>query len=210
MARYTGPVCRLCRRQGSKIFLKGDRCYTDKCALERRSSTPGKSAQSKRIKKLTNYGIQLREKQKMKNMYGLLERQFSNLFKKAERKHGVTGDNFIELLEKRLDNVVYRLGFANSRAKARQIVNHSHVLVNGRKVNIPSYMVSVGDVIEIKEKSQAILEFKELQQGDIERNIPSWLDVDMTKLKGTVIKLPSKEDLDIAVDEKLVVEYYSR
>ena len=210
MARYNGPVCRLCRRQGSKLFLKGDRCYTEKCSVERRSSEPGKSAHSKRIKKLTNYGIQLREKQKMKNMYGLLERQFSNLFKKAEQKHGVTGDNFIQFLERRLDNVIFRLGFVKSRAKARQIVRHSHILVNSKKVNIPSYMVEIDDVIEIKEKSQEILEFKELKQGKVDINIPSWLEVDMKNLKGKVVKLPSKEDIDLPVDEKLVVEYYSR
>ncbi len=210
MARYSGPVCRLCRRQGSKIFLKGDRCYTDKCSLERRPSEPGKSAQAKRIKKLTNYGIQLREKQKMKNMYGLLERQFSNLFKKAEQKHGITGDNFIQFLERRLDNVIFRLGFANSRAKARQMVRHSHILVNGKKVNIPSYMVEIGDVVEVKEKSQSISEFKELKQEETNKNVPSWLDAEMTKLRGTVVKLPSKEDIDLPIDEKLVVEYYSR
>ncbi|MDD3655319.1 MAG: 30S ribosomal protein S4 [Atribacterota bacterium] len=210
MARYNGPVCRLCRRQGLKLFLKGDRCYTEKCSVERRSSEPGKSAHSKRIKKLTNYGIQLREKQKMKNMYGLLERQFSNLFKKAEQKHGVTGDNFIQFLERRLDNVIFRLGFVKSRAKARQIVRHSHILVNSKKVNIPSYMVEIDDVIEIKEKSQEILEFKELKQGKVDINVPSWLEVDLKNLKGKVVKLPSKEDIDLPVDEKLVVEYYSR
>lgn len=210
MARYNGPVCRLCRRQGTKLFLKGDRCYTDKCALERRPSVPGQSAQAKRIKKLTHYGVQLREKQKMRNMYGLMERQFHNLFKKAEQKHGVTGDNLIQFLERRLDNVVFRLGFANSRVKARQIVNHSHVLVNGRKVNIPSYMVDLDDMIEIKENSHSIAEFKELKQGETELNIPSWLEADVKNLKGKVVKLPSKEDIDLPVDEKLVVEYYSK
>ncbi|HOR41659.1 MAG TPA: 30S ribosomal protein S4 [Atribacterota bacterium] len=210
MARYNGPVCRLCRRQGSKLFLKGDRCYTDKCAVERRPSEPGRSAQAKRIKKLTHYGIQLREKQKMRNMYGLLERQFHNLFKKAEQKHGVTGDNFIQFLERRLDNVIFRMGFTNSRAKARQIVSHSHILVNGKKVNIPSYMVDIDDVIEVKESSQNISDFKDLKQGETDINIPSWLDVDFNNLKGKVVKLPSKEDVDLPVDEKLVVEYYSR
>ena len=210
MARYNGPVCRLCRRQGTKLFLKGDRCYTDKCALERRPSVPGQSAQVKRIKKLTHYGIQLREKQKMRNMYGLMERQFHNLFKKAEQKHGVTGDNLIQFLERRLDNVVFRLGFTNSRVKARQIVSHSHVLVNGKKVNIPSYMVDLGDMIEIRENSHSIAEFKELKQEETELNIPSWLEVDIKNLKGKVVKLPSKEDIDLPVDEKLVVEYYSK
>lgn len=210
MARYNGPVCRLCRRQGSKLFLKGDRCYTDKCAVERRPSEPGRSAQAKRIKKLTHYGIQLREKQKMRNIYGLLERQFHNLFKKAEQKHGVTGDNFIQFLERRLDNVIFRMGFTNSRAKARQIVNHSHILVNRKKVNIPSYMIDIDDVIEVKESSQNISDFKDLKQGETDINVPSWLDVDFNNLKGKVVKLPSKEDVDLPVDEKLVVEYYSR
>ncbi|HOF03409.1 MAG TPA: 30S ribosomal protein S4 [Atribacterota bacterium] len=210
MARYNGPVCRLCRRQGSKLFLKGDRCYTDKCAVERRPTEPGRSAQAKRIKKLTHYGIQLREKQKMRNMYGLLERQFHNLFKKAEQKHGVTGDNFIQFLERRLDNVIFRMGFTNSRTKARQIVSHSHILVNGKKVNIPSYMVDIDDVIEVKESSQNISDFKDLKQGETDINIPSWLDVDFNNLKGKVVKLPSKEDVDLPVDEKLVVEYYFR
>lgn len=210
MARYTGPVCRLCRRQGSKIYLKGDRCYTDKCALERRTSVPGKSAQSKRSKKLTNYGIQLQEKQKMRNMYGLLEKQFSNLFKMAEQKHGITGDNFIQYLERRLDNVVFRLGFANSRAKARQIVRHSHILVNGKRVNIPSYMVNINDVIEIKQKSHKISEFKNLQQSEGSKSVPAWLEVDYLNLKGTVVNLPTKTDLDLPIDEKLVVEFYSR
>ena len=146
----------------------------------------------------------------MRNMYGLMERQFHNLFKKAEQKHGVTGDNLIQFLERRLDNVVFRLGFANSRVKARQIVNHSHVLVNGRKVNIPSYMVDLDDMIEIKENSHSIAEFKELKQEETELNIPSWLEADVKNLKGKVVKLPSKEDIDLPVDEKLVVEYYSK
>ena len=210
MARYNGPVCRLCRRQGTKLFLKGERCYTEKCALERRPSEPGQSARSKRMKKLTHYGIQLREKQKMRNTYGLLERQFHNLFKKAEQRHGVTGDNLIQFLERRLDNVIFRLGFTNSRVKARQIVNHSHVLVNNKKVNIPSYMVDLNDVIEIRASSHNIAEFKELKQGETEPNTPSWLEVDVKNLKGRVVKLPSKEDIDLPVDEKLVVEYYSR
>ncbi len=210
MARYKGPVCRLCRRQGSKLFLKGDRCYTEKCAVERRPLEPGKSVQSKRIKKITNYGIQLREKQKMKNMYGLMERQFRNLFKKAEQKHGITGDNFIQFLERRLDNVVFRLGFAKSRAQARQIVRHAHILVNGKKVNIPSYMVDINDVIEIREKSHSLSDFKELKQAEVIQNVPSWLEVDWQKLSGKVVKLPSREDIDLPVDEKLVVEYYSR
>ncbi|MFW6148544.1 MAG: 30S ribosomal protein S4 [Atribacterota bacterium] len=210
MARYTGPVCRLCRRQGTKLFLKGERCYTDKCPVEKKATPPGKSSQGRRPRKLSNYAIQLKEKQKMKDMYGLLEKQFSNLFVKAEKKHGVTGENFIQFLERRLDNIVYRLGFADSRAKARQIVKHSHILVNGKKVNIPSYMAEINDIIEIKKKSQSIIEFKELKEGEREANVPSWLEADINNLKGKVVKLPSKDDIDLPVDEKLVVEYYSR
>lgn len=210
MARYTGPVCRLCRRQGTKLFLKGERCYTDKCAVERKETAPGKSSQSRRPRKLSNYAIQLKEKQKMKDMYGLLEKQFSNLFEKAEKKHGVTGENFIQLLERRLDNIVFRMGFVESRAKARQIVKHSHILVNGKKVNIPSYIMDIDDVVEIKGKSQTILEFKELKEGEKEISVPAWLEIDIKNLKGKVVKLPSKEDINLPIDEKLIVEYYSR
>jgi small subunit ribosomal protein S4 len=210
MARYTGPACRLCRRQGAKLFLKGERCYTDKCAIERKATAPGKSSKSRRVRKLSNYAIQLKEKQKMRDMYGLLEKQFSNLFEKAEKKHGVTGENFIQFLERRLDNIVYRLGLAESRAKARQVVRHSHILVNGRKVNIPSYMAEINDIIEIKAKSQSIKEFKELKEEEKEVNTPTWLELDMKNLKGKVVRLPSKEDIDLPIDEKLIVEYYSR
>ena len=210
MARHTGPVCRLCRRQGAKLFLKGERCYTDKCPVEKKATLPGKSPKGRRPRKLSNYAIQLKEKQKMKDMYGLLEKQFNNLFVKAEKKHGVTGENFIQFLERRLDNIVYRLGFADSRAKARQIVKHSHILVNGKKVNIPSYMAEINDIIEIRKKSHSIIEFKELKEGEKEVNVPSWLEIDINNLKGKVVKLPSKDDIDLPVDEKLVVEYYSR
>lgn len=210
MARYRGPVCRLCRRQGTKLFLKGDRCYTDKCAVDKRATAPGKGTQSRRVRKLSNYAIQLKEKQKMKDIYGLLEKQFSNLFKKAEKKHGVTGENFIQFLERRLDNVIYRMGFVQSRAKARQIVKHSHVTVNGKKVNIPSYMVELNDVIEIKTKSQSIQEFKDLKEENRELNAPAWLEIDINNLRGKIVRLPSKEDVDLPVDDKLIVEYYSR
>lgn len=210
MARYTGPVCRLCRRQGTKLFLKGERCYTEKCAIERKPTAPGKSSQSRRGRKLSNYAIQLKEKQKMRDMYGLLEKQFSNLFEKAEKKYGITGENFIQFLERRLDNVVYRMGFADSRANARQIVKHSHILVNGKKVNIPSYMTEIEDIIEVKKKSQLINGFKELKEGEKEVNTPAWLEVDIKSLKGKVVKFPSKEDIDLPIDETLVVEYYSR
>jgi len=177
MARYTGAVCKLCRREGTKLFLKGDRCYSNKCSIERKDSLPGKNAKTTRIKKLSTYGIRLREKQKLRKYYGLLEKQFKNYFQKAERKKGVTGENLLELLERRLDNVVFRLGITKSKAQARQLILHSHILVNGKKVNIPSYQVNVNDVIEIKEKSKNIEELKEIKEGKIEISIPSWLEV---------------------------------
>jgi small subunit ribosomal protein S4 len=198
MARYTGAVCKLCRRETVKLFLKGDRCYSDKCPIEKGASLPGKN------------GVRLREKQKLRKYYGLLEKQFKNLFKKAEKKKGVTGENFLELLERRLDNIVYRFGITKSRAHARQLVLHSHILVNGKKVNIPSYQVDINDVIEIKEKSGNIENIKEIKEGKIEVSIPSWLEFDFEKLKGKIIKFPSKEELNLPVEEKLVVEYYSR
>jgi len=210
MARYTGAVCKLCRREETKLFLKGDRCYSNKCSMERRASLPGKNAKTTRIKKLSTYGIRLREKQKLRKYYGLLEKQFKNYFQKAERKKGVTGENLLELLERRLDNVVFRLGITKSRAHARQLILHSHILVNGKKVNIPSYQVNVNDIIEIKEKSKNIEELKEIKEGKIEISIPSWLEFDAEKLKGKILRFPSKEELNLPVEEKLVVEYYSR
>ncbi len=210
MARYTGAVCKLCRREGTKLFLKGDRCYSNKCSIERKDSLPGKNAKTTRIKKLSTYGIRLREKQKLRKYYGLLEKQFKNYFQKAERKKGVTGENLLELLERRLDNVVFRLGITKSKAQARQLILHSHILVNGKKVNIPSYQVNVNDVIEIKEKSKNIEELKEIKEGKIEISIPSWLEFDAEKLKGKILRFPSKEELNLPVEEKLVVEYYSR
>ena len=210
MARYTGAVCKLCRREGTKLFLKGDRCYSNKCSMERRASLPGKNAKTTRIKKLSTYGIRLREKQKLRKYYGLLEKQFKNYFQKAERKKGVTGENLLELLERRLDNVVFRLGITKSKAQARQLILHSHILVNGKKVNIPSYQVNVNDIIEIKEKSKNIEELKEIKEGKIEISIPSWLEFDAEKLKGKILRFPSKEELNLPVEEKLVVEYYSR
>jgi small subunit ribosomal protein S4 len=210
MARYTGAVCKLCRREGVKLFLKGDRCYSNKCPIEKDASLPGKNKKTARIKKLSTYGIRLREKQKLRKYYGLLERQFSNYFKKAENKKGITGDNLLELLERRLDNIVYRFGITKSRAQARQLILHSHILVNGKKVNIPSYQVSINDVVEIKEKSKSIENFKEINEGKVEINIAPWLEFDSEKLRGKVIKIPSKEELNLPVEEKLVVEYYSR
>jgi len=210
MARYTGAVCKLCRREETKLFLKGDRCYSNKCSMERRASLPGKNVKTARIKKLSTYGIRLREKQKLRKYYGLLEKQFKNYFQKAERKKGITGENLLELLERRLDNIVYRLGITKSRAHARQLILHSHILVNGKKVNIPSYQVNINDIIEIKEKSKNIEEFKEIKEGKIEISIPSWLEFDAEKLKGKILRFPSKEELNLPVEEKLVVEYYSR
>jgi len=210
MARYTGAVCKLCRRETVKLFLKGDRCYSDKCPIEKGASSPGKNAKNTRIRKLSTYGVRLREKQKLRKYYGLLEKQFKNLFKKAEKKKGVTGENLLELLEKRLDNIVYRFGVTKSRAQARQLILHSHILVNGKKVNIPSYQIDINDVIEIKEKSGDIENIKEIKEGKVEVSIPSWLEFDSGNLKGKIIRFPSKDELNLPVEEKLVVEYYSR
>jgi small subunit ribosomal protein S4 len=193
-----------------KLFLKGDRCYSDKCPIEKDASSPGKNAKKTSIRKLSTYGIRLREKQKLRRYYGLQEKQFKNLFEKAEKKKGVTGENLLELLERRLDNIVYRFGITRSRAQSRQLVLHSHILVNGKKVNIPSYQVDINDVIEIKQKSANIENIKEIKEGKTEVSIPSWLEFDFKNLKGKVIKFPSKEELNLPVEEKLVVEYYSR
>ena len=210
MARYTGAVCKLCRRETVKLFLKGDRCYSEKCPIEKGASLPGKNVKKTRIRKLSTYGVRLREKQKLRKYYGLLEKQFKNLFEKAEKRKGVTGENFLELLERRLDNIVYRFGITKSRAHARQLVLHSHILVNGKKVNIPSYQVDINDLVEIKEKSGNIENIKEIKEGKIEVSTPSWLEFDFVNLKGKIIKFPSKEELNLPVEEKLVVEYYSR
>jgi len=208
MARYTGPSCRLCRREGMKLYLKGDRCYSDKCAVDRRGYAPGQHGQGRR--KLSEYGIQLREKQKAKRIYGVLERQFRKYYEMAEKMKGVTGENLLQLLERRLDNVVYRLGLASSRAEARQLVRHGHFQVNGRKVNIPSYMVDVGDVITVKEKSRSSKRIKELVERAQDRTVPDWLQMDYERLEGKVIELPTKEHIDIPIEEHLIVEFYSR
>jgi len=210
MARYTGAVCKLCRRETVKLFLKGDRCYSSKCQIEKGASLPGKNAKDTRMRKSSTYGVRLREKQKLRRYYGLLEKQFKNLFKKAEKKKGVTGENLLELLERRLDNIIYRFGITKSRSQARQLILHSHILVNGKKVNIPSYLIDTKDVIEIKEKSGNIENIKEIKEGKIEVSIPSWLEFDAEKLKGKILRFPSKEELNLPVEEKLVVEYYSR
>ena len=208
MARYTGPKCRLCRREGTKLFLRGDRCYTDKCAYERRPYAPGQHG--RRRKKSTNYEIQLREKQKVKRLYGVLEKQFRKYFEIAEAKKGVTGTNLLRILELRLDNVVYRLGFAHSRNQARQLVRHGHFLVNGRKVDIPSYQVKVNDVIEVKEKSRKIPVIQEAQEVVDRRGIPRWLELDAENFKGIVKALPERDDITFPINENLIVELYSK
>ncbi|MDD5451571.1 MAG: 30S ribosomal protein S4 [Desulfovibrionales bacterium] len=208
MGKYTGPACRLCRREGSKLFLKGDRCYSDKCAFERRSYVPGQHGQAR--VKVSNYGLQLREKQKVKRMYGLLERQFRTCFEKADWQKGVTGTNLLVLLERRLDNAVYRLGFASARRQARHLVRHDHFLVNGKKVNIPSYLVKVGDVIEIKEKSRSVLVINEAIEAVVRRGVPQWLELDKDNFRGTVKAYPVREDLTMPMQEQLIVELYSK
>jgi len=208
MARYTGPVCRLCRRDGLKLFLKGTRCDTPKCAFERRESPPG--MQTQRRGKLTDYGVHLREKQKVKRIYGLLEKQFRRTFTEAARTKGITGETLLTLLERRLDNVAYRLGFANSRPEARTLVRHGHVLVNGRKVNIPSYIVRVGDVISIKESSRQLGRVQSAMEGAQRRGIPDWAEVDREAVSGRIRLLPSRSDITMPINEKLIVELYSK
>ena len=206
MARYTGAVCRLCRREGQKLFLKGDRCYSGKCSLDLRKTVPGQHGQGR--SKISDYGLQLREKQKAKRFYGLQETQFRNLFDKAARKSGITGENLLILLETRLDNVVFRLGFASSRKEARQLVNHGHFQVNGKKVNIPSYAVKPGDVIKVKEKSTNSPKFKEVKEMSI--TVPSWVAVDVEKLEGKILSVPTRAEIDTPVAEHLIVELYSK
>ena len=206
MARYTDANCRLCRREGQKLFLKGDRCYSTKCAMERRGYAPGQHGQGR--SKASDYALQLREKQKTKRFYGLQETQFRNLFDKADRKSGITGENLLIMLETRLDNVVFRLGFASSRKEARQLVNHGHLTVNGKKVNIPSYTVKPGDVIKVKEKSTNSPKFKEVKEMTI--TVPEWVSVDVEKLEGKVLSVPTREQIDTPVAEHLIVELYSK
>ena len=209
MARYTGPSCRQCRREGVKLYLKGERCYTAKCAVERRKTPPGQHGLSRR--KPTQYAIQLREKQKLKRIYGLTEKQFKLTFNRAEKIKGVVGDNFLSLLERRLENVVYRLGFTVSRKQARQLVGHGHITVNGRKVDIPSFTTKPGDVIGVKEKSIKIPFIQEGMEKSTARAVPQWLELDPEKITAKVLAIPGPEDFaDIQVNEKLVVEFYSR
>jgi small subunit ribosomal protein S4 len=209
VARYTDSVCRLCRRERMKLFLKGERCFTDKCAVERRGYPPGQHGQ-RRIK-FSDYGIQLREKQKVKRIYGVSERQFRNYFEKADRQKGITGTNLLILLERRLDNAVYRLGFTTSRQEARQLVGHGHFLVNGRTVSIPSYLVKPNDVIEVKEKGKGMDRIKEALEGVARRGIPQWLDIEKDSLRGTVKGWPNREELTTPpIQEQLIVELYSK
>lgn len=206
MARYTGATCRLCRREGLKLFLKGDRCYTDKCAFARRGYAPGQHGQSR--KKVSNYGLQLREKQKAKRIYGILERQFRGYYEEADRRRGITGENLLRLLEMRLDNVVFRLGYGNSRTEARQLVTHGHFLVNGKKVDIPSYKVSVNDEILVTEKSRGTEKFKTFIENP--KTLPKWLEANVENYSGKIVAEPSREDIDVPVNETLIVELYSK
>ena len=209
MANNTGSDCRICRRENVKLFLKGDRCYSDKCAFDRRSYPPGEHGE-RRGRKTSDYGIQLREKQKIKRIYGLSEKQFHLFFERADRQKGITGTNLLVALERRLDNVVFRLGFANSRTQARQMVQHSHFLVNGRKVNIPSFQVKIGDAVEVRERSKKIQLIQDSLDAVVRRGVPQWLDLEKDSLKGVVKGLPVREDLTMPMQEQLVVELYSK
>lgn len=208
MARYTGPVCRLCRRAGEKLFLKGDKCYTDKCPVERRTYPPGQHGQTRR--KASDYGVHLQEKQKLRRIYGVLERQFERYYEIAAKTKGVTGDTLLQILERRLDNVVYRLGFGASRPQARQLVMHGHVAVNGRKVDIPSYLVKPGDVISIRERSREMDVIKANLEAAQQRGVPGWLSLSPETYSGEVLDLPRRDQIDVDVQEHLVVEFYSR
>lgn len=208
MARYTESVCRLCRRENMKLFLKGERCYTDKCAIERRNYPPGQHGQGR--PKFSEYSLQLREKQKVKRMYGLLENQFRRTFAEAARTKGITGETLLILLERRLDNVVYRLGFASSRAEARTLVRHGHVLVNGKRVNIPSFSVRVGDVVSVKESSRQIGRVLSSMEGAQRRGVPDWAEIDRDACSGRIKILPSRSDITMPINEKLIVELYSK
>ena len=209
MARYTGSVCRLCRREGCKLFLKGEKCYGPNCTVGKRPTPPGEHGQA-RQRKQSEYGLQLREKQKAKLIYGVLEKPFRNYYAKAERQTGMTGENLMILLERRLDNVIFRLGFARTRDEARQIVDHKHVLVNGSCVNIPSYLIKAGDVISIKEKVQDSQRYKDIVAVTGSRMVPEWLEANIEALSGTVKQIPTREMIDVPVDEMLIVELYSK
>lgn len=209
MARYRGSVCRLCRRENMKMFLKGERCFTDKCAFDRRGYPPGQHGQRRRGK-MSDFGIQLREKQKVKRMYGMTESQFRLTFERADRMRGVTGTNLLSILERRLDNVVYRMGFVDSRTQGRHFVRHNHFLVNGKKVNIPSYVTMPGDVVEVREKSRKIQAISSAMEAVVRRGIPQWMDVEKENLKGAIKSAPVREDITMPIQEQLIVEYYSK
>ncbi len=206
MSRYVGPSCRLCRREGIKLFLKGERCYTEKCAIEKRNYPPGVHVETRG--KFLEYGLRLREKQRLRRTYGLSEKQFKRFFEMAERKQGITGTNFLILLERRIDNMVFRLGFATSRKEARQLVSHSHILINGRKVSTPSFLVKPGDEISVKHKD--LPSVKNALESVVRRGVPSWIELDKENMKGTIKLLPTREDITMPIKEQLIVEYYSR
>lgn len=208
MARYTGPKCRICRREGGKLFLKGDRCYTDKCAFERRAYAPGDHGKAR--KKPSDYALQLREKQKVRKMYGILEGQFRRYFEEAERRKGVTGTNLLTLLETRIDNVAYKLGFANSRSQARQMVRHGIFLLNGRRVSVPSIQMKPGDVLEVRDRTKKNLVINESLEVVARRGVPAWLEIDAPALKGSVKAFPTREDITFPMTEQLIVELYSK
>ena len=209
MARYTGPVCRLCRREGMKLFLKGAKCFSEKCPVEKRNFAPGQHGKDRKAK-VVGYGLQLREKQKAKRIYFTLEKQFRNYFEKASAKKGVTGEALLQQLERRLDNVVYRMGFASSRRQARQLVRHGHVAVNGRKVNIPSFQVSLGNEVAVRERSRELVVIQSAKEITSHQPSPNWLDVDRDGLKGRVTALPKREDINLPINEQLIVELYSK
>lgn len=208
MARYTGAVCRMCRREGQKLFLKGERCYSDKCSFTSRGYAPGQHGQNR--KKVSEYGMQLREKQKVRRYYGVLEGQFAKYFEMAERKAGMTGPNLLSICESRLDNVVYRLGFASSRAEARQLVVHGHFTINGKRVDIPSYLTKEGEVIAVCEKSRTSDKFKAVIEANGSRPVPMWLEADKDKLEGKITRKANRDDIDYEVQENLIVEFYSK
>jgi small subunit ribosomal protein S4 len=211
LARYIGPVCRLCRREGMKLFLKGERCHSDKCAVERNNVPPGQHGQGRRPRKIVGYGLQLREKQKMRRVYGLMEQQFRNLFEKASRMKGITGAQLLGMLERRLDNVIYRMGLGTSRSQCRQLVRHGHIQVNGRKVNIPSFLVKLNDLVEVREKSTKNPTILAARDATAHAPCPNWLDVDRENLKGRIIGYPKREELvQVQLNEQLVVELYSK
>jgi small subunit ribosomal protein S4 len=209
MARYIGPVCRLCRREGMKLFLKGERCYTDKCAIEKRNVPPGQHGRARKAK-IVGYGIQLREKQKVKRTYGVLENQFRRYFEAADRQKGITGELLLQMLERRLDNVIYRLGFATSRPQARQLVRHGHFLVNGKKVDIPSYAMRQGDTVTVRQSSAQNPTIQHAMEEVKGRGVPEWLSIDGAALAGRVAQLPTREQINLPVQEQLIVELYSK